>query len=794
MILNYFKIALRNLMKHKVYAFINITGLAVSICCGILIFMLVSYHLSFDNFHTDGDRIYRVVTEQHRDEISYVNSVPSPLGKAFRQDYTYAEKVARVATFDGQLVSSQNEGETKKFQEPGGIAFTEPEFFEIFNYPLVQGNIKTALAEPNTVVITRKIAKKYFGTENALDKIIRVDNRVDLKITGILKDLPENTDRRTEIYACYANLKDFNAWLSGDDAWGGIQSGMECYVKLKPLIGTTQVENALQTYVKKYRPTSKNVHHYKLQPLSDMHFNAHYGGAMEKKNLWVLGFIGLFLIVTSCINFVNLATAQATSRSKEIGIRKVLGSLRGQLFGQFLVETFAITLCAAFFAFGLAALLLPSVNSWFGARMHINPFSDPALIVFIALLTVVVTLLAGSYPGLILSGFQPIAALKSKLNQSHTGGLNTRRSLIVLQFIISQVLIIGMSVIAMQMRYSKQSDLGFRKDAIVLVPVASRSQPVSVQTLKTQFAAIPGVEKVTLCSNPPASLSGWSSMIKFENRDETEPFRVSIKSADESYMPVFDLQLVAGRNVFRADTVKEALANELLAKKLNLTPQELIGKVITVNETRVPVVGVVKNFHDQSFHEDLSPLFLPNWKEQFNTYAVRINPANITATLAALDKTWSRRHPDQLYEYQFLDEHIARFYQTEDLMLKLIEAFALIAVGIGCFGLYGLVMFISAQKTKEIGIRKVLGGTLTHILWMFGKEFSRLILIAFFIATPVAWWLMNSWLSDFQYKIGISAWIFIGAILTTVLITALTIGYQSLKASLANPVRSLRTE
>ena len=795
MIKNYLKIAIRNLKRHKAYAFINVFGLALSMACGILIFTLVNYHLSFDNFHKDSDRVYRVVTEQHRDKISYTNSVPTPLGKVFRNDYAYSEKVARVAAFDDQLISFKDGQSTKKFQEPDGIAFVEPEFFDIFNYPLAQGNKQSVLSEPNTAIVTENIAKKYFGSESPINRVIRVDNRVDFKITGVLKNLPENTDRRSEIFLSYTTLKAYDDWLGSDDAWGGINSGMECYVKLLPSIKPYQAENALQTYVKKYRPTSKNVHHYKLQPLADMHFNAQYDGPMEIKNLWILTFIALFLIITACINFINLATAQAMNRSKEIGIRKVLGSLRGQLFWQFITETFFITVTAAIVAIGLAILALPYVNAWFHAHMSVNPFTTPVLLLFITGLVVLVTFFAGAYPGLILSGFQPIMALKSKVTQSNIGGLNTRRSLIVTQFAISQVLIIGMIVIGVQMRYSKQSDLGFTKDAIVMVPVATGSTALTQTTLKNRFSNVPGVEKVSVCFAPPASNSNWSTSIRFDNHTEDEAFRVNVKASDEDYISTFGLQLVAGRNLFHSDTAKEFLVNELMAEKLNLqSPQELIGKLMTVNGFKAPIVGVIKNFHDQSFHQDITPLCITSWSERYNSYAVKINMANSKTTLATLNKIWSETHPDQIYTNQFVDEHIARFYETEDLMLKLIEAFSLIAILIGCFGLYGLVSFIAAQKTKEIGIRKVLGGTIMHILWMFGKEFSKLILIAFVLAAPIAWWLMNNWLQDFKFRINISAWIFIGTILITALVTGLTVGYQSVKSSLANPVKILRTE
>jgi len=794
MIKNYFKIAWRNLKKNKSYAFINVMGLALSITCGILIFSLVNYHLAFDNFHDNSNRIYRIVTEQHRDVVSYTDGVPSPLGKAIRTDYTFTEKIARIATFDQQLITINTDKGVKKFKEKEGAAFAELDYFSIFNFPLVQGNISSALNEPNTAVVTERIAKKYFGNENPIGKIFRVDNKVDCSITGILKDLPDNTDHKTEIYVSYATLKTFDEWLA-KDSWGGINSSMNCYVLLKKGISPAAVEKVLPAYVKKYRPTSKNVHHYKLQPLADMHFNPHYGGAMEKRNLWVLSLIGLFLIITACVNFINLATAQALNRSKEVGVRKTLGSLRLQLFWQFITETGLITIIATVLAYGLSWLALPYVNGWFGIHISLNILSSWQLPLFMLLLAVLVTFFSGSYPGIILSGFKPVQAIKGKLSQQSVGGLNTRRSLIVTQFAISQVLIIGMIVVMGQMKYAKQSDLGFNKDGIVMIPFASGADSTAAETLRNRFAVIPGVEKVSLCFTAPLDNDGWSTSMRFNNRTEDEASRVSYKAGDADYLSTFNLKLVAGRNFFPSDTVREYLVNETMLAKLGVSsPNDIIGKTLRVDGTPAPVVGVVKDFHDKSFHEDINAVCISSFSELYQTFAVKINLANAKATQAALEKAWSNMSPNNIYESEFLDAGIAELYETEDLMLKLVQAFSFIAIFIGCLGLYGLVAFMAAQKTKEIGIRKVLGSSVAQILWLFGKEFSRLIVIAFLLAAPLAWWAMHTWLQDYKFRINISAWFFVIAISITFIVAALTVSYQAIKAALMNPVKSLRTE
>ena len=795
MLRNYLKTSLRNLTRHKTYAAINIVGLALGMACGLLIFMLVKYHLSFDNFHANSDRIYRIVTEMHRDVIAYTPGVPSPLGKAFRDDYDFAEKVARIATEEDMTITVKNGDEAEFFKEEGGVAIVEPAYFDIFNFPLLKGDMKTALVEPNTAIITESLAKKYFGDADPINKTIRFGDKIDAKITGILQDFPKNTSQKTEVFVSYPTLKQYNEWLASDDAWGGITSGMQCFVRLRPQVSVAQVEKVFPAYVTKHRPNNTNVHHYKLQPLDDIHFNADYYGPMDTKRLWVLSFIGLFLIVTACVNFINLATAQALNRAKEIGMRKVLGSRRSEVFWQFIAQTGVITVLALGLAVLIALAALPYVNNWFGAQVQFNILNDWQLLLFVPALVLLVTFLAGSYPGLILAGFQPVVALKGKLSQQHIGGFNTRRMLIVTQFALSQILVIGMIVIARQMNYSTNADLGFDKDAVVMIPIAS-DYP-QAKALKGEMEQLSGVENVTMCYAAPATNNGaWSTTPRYGNDPEDQEFLVSVKAADADYVESFGLSLVAGRNVFPADTAQEFVVNEAFARKLNLkSPQELLGKNLMLNgDIQGPIVGVVKDFHDASMREQIHPIAIFTAPQHYNVFAIKMNASNITATMAVLEKTWKARHPDQLFDYEFLDDDIASFYETETLMLKLIQVFSALALFIGCLGLYGLVSFMAAQKTKEIGIRKVLGSSIAQILWIFGKEFARLIVIAFVIAAPLAWWLMQNWLADFEYKTDIGAGIFVWALLGTFIVAFATVSYQAVRAALMNPVHSLKSE
>lgn len=795
---NYFKIGYRNLIKNKSYAMINITGLALSITCGIFIFSLVRQNLSYDNFHRDSERIYRVVTELHRDVIAYQSNVPSPLGEHFRRDYTFAEKVARVYTEWDVLIAIRKKDEVTKFMEPEGLAFSEPTFFEIFNFPLLHGDIGTVLREPNTAIITERVARKYFGDQDPVGETFWLQNKTPFTITGVLVDLPENTDIKTGIFVSFSSLKTFDPWLADDtNGWGGIRDGMKCYVLLHPHVPVPKVEEAMTAYVKKFRPTSKNVHRYKLQPLNDIHFNAQYGGAMEKSNLWILSVIGLFLLVTACVNFINLATAQALKRAKEVGVRKVMGSLKTQLFWQFIFETGLITFLGLLAGLLLAWTAFPFVNQLFNTHITVNFVADSLLVVFILALGLFVTFLAGSYPGLVLAGFQPVAALKGKVSQQHIGGFNTRRSLIVAQFAISQVLIIGMIVIMDQMRFTRQSDLGFSKDAIVMVAVGSDPSPGKLNTLKNEISGTPGVEKISVCFAAPASEHEWGNSIRFDNSTEEVNFRTSIKSADADYLATFDLPLAAGRNLAPSDTVREMLVNETLVRKLNLgSPEEALGRIITANGGRMkaPIVGVVKDFHDKSFHEDISAVLITTNTGDYYNYAIKLNLATAKSTLASIEKLWLQQNPDQLFQYEFLDDSIARFYEAEQTTLKLIQIFSFMAIIIGCLGLYGLVSFMVSQKTREIGVRKVLGGTAGHIAWIFGKEFALLIAFAFLLAAPVGWWLMNRWLQGFRFQVPIDAWTFVWAIGFSLFVASITVSYQVIKTALANPVKSLRIE
>jgi len=793
MLKNFFVIAWRNVRKNKAYASINILGLSLGIACSLLIFALVHYQLSFDTFHPGKDRIYRIVTEWHDEITDYSQGTPTPLGRVIRTELSGTERSARVMA-NGGLITFEDKGEKKKFDDE--FAYVEPGFFDIFRFPLIRGNKATALLTPNEALLTEKLAKKYFGsTDAAMGKSIRILNKSTFQVVGILQDIPVNTDRQQEIYLSYDNRVDLNPRLAGDSNWGSVNSGAQAFVKLQPGVTPAQIDRQLSVISKKYqRGRDAQTVVFRLQPLADIHFNPNFDGSVNKSHLWALSFIGLFILITACVNFINMATAQALNRGTEVGIRKVLGSLSRQLFWQFIIETALIALFAAMMGYLLAALALPTVNDLFKTQIGFSIFTAPAALGFAAGLLLLVIFLSGSWPGLVLSRFRPVDALKSKTSQKQGGGFSLRRILVVTQFTISQMLIIGAIVVAGQLHYVSSTDLGFNKDAIVLLKMPEH-KPEKLNTFSARIHEIPGIVSLSFCDRPPASQDNGTTNIHFDNRPEDEHWEVNVKTGDAHYASTFGLRLAAGRDFFQTDSAGEFLVNETLVRRLKLqSPEAIIGRRMTINAVTGPVIGVVKDFYNNSLHEEISPIAIFARPTAYSTCAIKITPTHIRSDLAAIEKIWDQTFPDYLYAHRFLDETIARFYANDNSLLHTIEAFALIAVFIGCLGLYGLTAFMAVRKTKEIGVRKVLGAGVGSIIWLFGREFTRLVIIAFLIAAPLAGWIMSRYLQDFKYRIPIGPGIFALSMAATALIVLLTVSYQSIRSALANPVKSLRSE
>jgi putative ABC transport system permease protein len=790
MIKNYFRIGWRNLIKRKGFAMINMAGLALGFSCSILIYLFVNHHLQYDMFHNDSERIYRVVTEEHRDIIEYEASVPPGFAHAFKADYPYAEKVAKIAMWDNQLIILN---ETDKRKED--VVFAEDEFFDILNFPLISGN-RIALVDPYTAFVTERGAKELFGDENALGKTFQLENQQTVTVIGILNDFQKSVIN-ADIFISFETIKDFDDFLTSE-LWGGINGSLRCFTKLYPNQNVGDIEEAIQGYVKKFRPTSKNVHHYKLQPLSDIHFNPLYDGGINPKTLWIFSSIGLFLLIIASINFINISTAQSISRSKEVGVRKVLGSQKNSLFWQFMTETFLITLISFLVSVFIIVNVIPSFNTLFGLELSLNDLLTTNFLVFSFSLLLGIALLSGSYPGIVLARIAPLLALKGKVTQQDAGGLFIRKILVVAQFIISITLIIGTIGINKQINYAVHSDLGYDKSEMLMLPLPAPLEASKLQSLKTQLAQLSGVERISACfASPGASKNGWGTSVRYNNKPESEDFSIQAKMADKDYLSTFSLELIAGRNFYEKDSTDEILVNETFAKKMNLvSPEEVIGKVIDISSGtyKGTIVGVVKDFHDRDFHESINAIFIAPSNRAYNEIAIKVNMGDATTLLPQIEQLWSTAFPNYIFEYNFLDDRVAKLYESEERFLSLTRLFSILAIFIGSLGIYGLILFFVVQKTKEIGIRKVLGGSVFHILTLVTQDFLKLLIIAGLIASPLAWYGINQWLQNYEFKTDISWWIFAVAIGGVAMITSLTISYQAIKAALANPVDSLRNE
>lgn len=793
MLENYLKIAWRNLRNRKTFAIINIFGLALGFGCSILIFIFVSHHLSYDTFHKNSERIYRIVTEMHQEDIEYISSVPPGLVNEFRTDYVSAEKVGKMVTDYNRVVEAETNGSKVRFKQ--NVVFAEQDLFQIFNFPLIDGTNNVVLSEPKTAVITQEMAHKMFGDENAVGKNFNIDNKEPIRITGILKNLPKTTLIKGDIFVSFKTLEDYNK-IMASETWAGINPTLQCFTLLKPNQDVAQIEDMFTLLVKKHRPNDRNVHHYKLQPLADIHFNPIYGGDTDAKTLWTFSLIGFFLLLMACINFINIATAQSIHRSKEVGIRKVLGGNKKQLFWQFMTETFIISFTALLLGLTLGLFILPYFNSIFDLELSYQGLLNIEFFTFSAILLIIVSLLSGSYPGLLIARILPVLALKQKLSQLKTGDINIRKTLVVVQFSISIILIISTIVIGKQIEYALNSDLGFDKNAMVMVNLPKQLEPVKLQGLKERIKNLSGVENITACASAPgASFWTWGTSMKYANRPEVEPFSVEAKLGDEEYLNSFGLKLIAGRNFILRDSTQEVLVNETLLKKLGLAaPNEIIGQKVSMGGINADIVGVVADFHDKSFHENISPIFIAPHASGFHSMGIKINMADVKGTLEDIEKQWSSAFPDYLFEHSFLDERLAQVYKKEKQFLALTNLFSVLAIFIGCLGIYGLISFFVIQKTKEIGIRKVLGGSVQSILFLITGDFMKLIMVAGLIASPLAWYFLNDWLQGFAFRTKISWWIFGISIGGLLLITLITVTYQSIKAALANPVKSLRTE
>jgi len=817
MLRNYFKTAFRNLARNKAFSFINIIGLSIGISAALVIFLIVQYDFSFDKFHKKGDRIYRVVSDFNFAGEVYKNSgVTSPLGNAMRKEATGLEIISpfRLWTENERIKISAFDGHPKvTLKNDHKTIFADEGYFILIPYQWLAGNPSVSLKEPNQVVLTEKTAQLYFPKlpqADIIGKEVVFDDTVRTTVSGIVKNIEENTDFRFTTFVSRSTLEKTSLKTIDKNSWNNTNGNSQLLVQLSPGTTITNIEKQADGLYEKYSKKDENdnsKHAFKLQPLSDLHFNADYDNFNQriahKPTLYGLLAVAAFLLLLGCINFINLTTAQSSQRAKEIGIRKTMGSSKKQLVFQFLSETFFITLIATFVSIGLTPLLLKIFSDFIPPELHFNLLEQPVMMLFMVVLVFIVTVLSGFYPAWVLSAFSPVNVLK---NQTLAGTGKTRKawmrkSLTVTQFIIAQFFILATIVVSQQIHYTLSKDLGFQKNAIVYFDINYRDTVKSHKTiLAEKIKALPGVTTLSLSTGTPSSNNSWSSTMKYTNGKKEQTADVELKFGDTGYLKQFQLKLLAGSNLAASDTVNQFLINETYAKLLGFAhPGDAVGKMVEWSNRQVPITGVLADFHQKSLHQIIKPLAIGNWGKEHRVFSISLQPQtangnNWKATIAQIEKIWKSIYPTDDFDYAFLDETIAKYYTSEQQISGLLKWATGLAILISCMGLLGLVIYTTNQRTKEIGVRKVLGASVSQIISILTKDFLLLIIVAFFIAAPVAWWAMHKWLDKFAYRTGINAWLFIGAGLLTLLIALITISFQTFKAASANLVKSLRTE
>jgi putative ABC transport system permease protein len=803
MIPNTFKTAWRNIIRQRSYTFINIIGLGTGIAVCLVIFVLIQFHLSFDNFHPNKNRIYRLLTEYHHSDskdIFYGAGISPAIPQGVRTEIPEIQEVVPIFNqADEQIQVLNVAGQTdKKFKESSGVFVTTPAFFKLFNFPLLAGSA-APLKDPGNALLTQETAEKYFGDwKTAIGKTIKWENRDLVKITGILAPIPKNTDFQLKVVISMGT--GFTAQIMRSKDWNSTSQSFGAYILIPANVSPDHVNARLRAMVKNHHTdgiTDSEI----AQPLKDVHFDNHAGDYsnvnISPKMIRMLWMIASFILIIACVNFINLATVQAVNRAKEVGIRKVLGGNRGQLQFQFLSETFVIVLISVLLSLGISTMAVPLVGKVLDLPLSGEMLAGYDVAVFLFGLAIGVTLLAGLYPSLILSGFNPINALKSKVAVKTAKGISMRRGLVIFQFVIAQGLIICTVIILKQMNYFNTTNLGFAKDAVVNVPFPGDSLGTSkIDYLREKLLNLKGVEQLSFSSDVPSGEDDSWGWFNFDHAAKHTDFYSIFKLADDQYLKTYHLKLVAGRNFLQSDTIREFLVNEALVQKLGIRNPELaLNKEMALNpKMKGLIVGVLKNYHNRSLKNEDAPMFMTTFKKAYRLTNIKLAAGDITSTLPAIEKLWNEVFPGYAFEYQFLDDRIAHMYKQENQLANIYTWFAAVAILLSCLGLYGLASFMAVQRIKEVGIRKVLGASVSGIVYLFSKEFVILVMIGFTIAAPITWYLMNKWLQDYTYRISIHWDIFALSALIAIVIALATVSFQLFKAALTNPVESLRAE
>ncbi len=794
MLKNYLKITLRNIAKQKSYSFINIAGLALGMALFILIARFIQFEFSFDKFNKNYDRIYRV--EYNLDgKGRFIAFSHPPVGEALARDFPEIEQYTRFLNMDnGKLLSYQD----KKFSEDYGW-WAEKSFFELFSYKLFKGDPKSALAEPNSIVLSEEISQKFFPDEEPLGKIIRYDNTIDCKVTGIIENCPPNSHINYDFLISYQTYKT----IAGNDYfenWNNIANFT--YVLLAENVNLQELNKKLHDVLKKYWRDDVDVPLY-VKPLSQFHFHSNVLGEIGQRGdmskIYIFSAIGLFILLIACINFMNLSTARSAKRTREVGMRKVVGANKVSLVKQFLSESILFAFLALMLAVVLAEIFLPIFNKIIGRTLSLNFFDNWLLSIRLIGIALIVGLISGSYPAFYLSSFQPVAILNSP-TYAQSSNAAIRKFLVVFQFVISIILIIGTLVIYRQMNYMRNTDLGYDHEQIVATQLLrmDRETISKYHTFKNELLNNVNILNASISRDVPSFSSSSTVILGWEGSNEDDRAYVNINRIDHNFLNTYRIQLIEGRNFSpseSSDSITHCIINQRAVKQFGW--DNAIGKRLGGN---LYVIGVVKDFHYASLRFQINPLVLfppdePNpARRTRDNLSIRIAPHNIDETLAFIKNKFEAIFPNDVFEYRFFDEDFDWMYRQEIRVAKTIGYFSIIAIFIACLGLFGLASFMAEQRTKEIGIRRTLGATIPGITLLLSKEFTKWIVIAYIIALPLGYFIMNSWLQKFAYRTSMGFLIFLITGILALVIALLTVSYQSVKAALANPVDSLRYE
>ncbi|MGB6866347.1 MAG: ABC transporter permease [Candidatus Aminicenantaceae bacterium] len=799
MIKNYLKSTLRSIKRHKGYAFINIAGLAIGMACCILILMYITTELRYDRYHENADRIFRLGLDANMGGTTVVTPISNvPSAPTLIQGYPEVLDAVRIRTVSKRAMQYED----KIFFE-NSILYVDSSVFQVFTFPMIKGDPNTALKPAYSIVLTEETARRYFGNENPMGKILKYNNQYDFTVTGVIENVPHNSHFTFDMLCSYETLYDLDR--KAMEEWFNFRD--YTYLLLSEGIDYKELEQKFPALIDKYmgdmlKALGGEIDFF-LQPLKSIHLHSNMENEIRPNSsityIYIFAAIGLFILCIACINFMNLATARSSTRAKEVGMRKVVGAKRKELIWQFLGESLIYSIFSLMIAILFVWLALPFVESLSGREMSLNLATMPWLVPSFVGLVILVGLVAGSYPALFLASFRPAQVLKGNL-KAGSAHSRLRGFLVVAQFIISISLIIGTGIILSQLKFMKNKNLGFEKENVIVVEVRDRSMQQSLDSIKAEIQKISGVLSISSSSLVPGQEPSVQPFIP-EGYTEKQAQLMESFSVDHDFFRTLGMEIVKGRNFspeYGTDSSTAAIINETAAKRYNW--EDPIGKTIRVPSDEVgkwqtyTVVGVVRDFHRTSLHSVIAPQLIGNDLSYFDTLAIRIHPENADTTLSLLREKWKEVDPIRPFEFLYLDAMIDRLYGAEERLSDIFSSFSVFAIFIACLGLFGMASFAAEQRTKEIGIRKVLGASVTGVVVLLSKDFLKLIVAANIIAWPLAYFGMNKWMQNFAYKSGIGFWVFLYTGILAVGIALATVSYQSIKAALLNPVDAIKYE